>query len=71
MIVYWAWAIVDTYLNTLHEAHIDELDIPLVLSQLEAEARELRVLLDLYSPEMQWFSTDLNKEGLDDEDEDG
>lgn len=61
----------ETCLNTLHEAHISELDIHLVLSQLEAEATELWVLLGLPSLERQGLSTNLDEKGLDDEDENG
>lgn len=61
----------ETRLNTLHEAHIGEPDIPLVLSQLKVEARELWVLLGLPSPDMQGLITNLEEEGFDDEDEKG
>lgn len=44
------WAVIETRLNSLQEAHIGELDITFALSQLEAEVRELRVLLELPSP---------------------
>lgn len=40
-----------------------------MLSQLEANAREMRVLLGLLSHDRQGLSTDLDEEGLDDIDE--
>lgn len=42
-----AWVVVETRLLILHEAHVGELDIPLMISHLEAEEKELWELLDL------------------------
>lgn len=51
MVLDRALAIVETRLITVHEAHIDKLDILLVISQFEAETRELQGLLGLSSPD--------------------
>lgn len=60
----------ETHLITLHEAHINELDIHPVISQLEAE-KELWGLLGFPSPERQGLSMDLDEEVLNEEDEGG
>lgn len=52
MVDNWACTVVETRINILHEAHIGDLNILLVLSQLEAEARELRVLLSCHAPSL-------------------
>lgn len=61
----------ETCLITLHEVHIGEQDIPLVISQLEAEARDLLGLIGLPFPNKKGKSTDLDEEGLDHEEEKG
>lgn len=48
--------------------HVGELDIPLIISNIKAEVRDLPVLLGLSSPDRHGLNTNLDKEGFDDDD---